>query len=413
MEVREASAAYLATATPQVAKGYKQTEVGVIPEDWDVMPLSSLCEISAGRDLEKENFSPVQNQQYDYPIFSNARTNNGLYGFSKSYQYEADTITVTARGDVGHANYRKTRFCAIGRLLVLSSKFSCDLRFVTEYINNFVDFALESTGVPQLTAPQISKYSVPLPPTKSEQEAIAEALSDADALIESLERLISKKRHLKQGAMQELLTGKKRLPGFSGEWEVVSAGDIGRFRGGSGFPTKFQGATSGKYPFFKVSDMNNEGNETFMETANNYISESLRKQLGALVLPASSIVFAKVGAAVFLERKKILAQASCLDNNMAAYVLDPDRADCRFIHYVLLNTRLGDLVSTTALPSLSGNVLAAIELALPPFAEQTAIAAILSDMDAELTALEGKLAKARAIKQGMMQELLIGRIRLV
>jgi type I restriction enzyme, S subunit len=95
-----------------------------------------------------------------------------------------------------------------------------------------VGFALESTGVPQLTAPQISKYSVALPPTKAEQAAIAEALSDADALIESLEQLIAKKCHVKQGAMQELLTGKKRLPGFSRAWQVKRLEELGVWRGG-------------------------------------------------------------------------------------------------------------------------------------------------------------------------------------
>jgi type I restriction enzyme S subunit len=124
-------------------------------------------------------------------------------------------------------------------------------------------------------------------------------------------------------------------------------------------------------------------------------------------------VFAKVGAAVFLERKKILVQASCIDNNMAAFVPDKNRADFRFLHYVLLNKTLSDLVSTTALPSLSGRVLSAIEVKLPPLQEQIVIAAVLSDMDAELAALEARRDKTRALKQGMMQELLTGRIRLV
>jgi type I restriction enzyme S subunit len=268
------------------------------------------------------------------------------------------------------------------------------------------------TSIAQLPREKLVKVPMPMPPPL-EQRAIAGTLSDVDALIGALDQLIAKKRDLKQATMQQLLTGLARLPGFSGEWEVVKAGDIGRFRGGSGFPTKFQGTTSGVYPFFKVSDMNNEGNETFMETANNYISEELKKHIGATAFPAKSIVFAKVGAAVFLERKKILTKASCLDNNMAAFVLDEGRADYRFIHYVLLNTKLGDLVSTTALPSLSGRMLAAIEFDLPPLPEQTAIAAVLSDMDAELTALEQRRDKTRALKQGMMQELLTGRTRLV
>nr|WP_243221667.1 restriction endonuclease subunit S [Methylobacter sp. S3L5C] len=176
---------------------------------------------------------------------------------------------------------------------------------------------------------------------------------------------------------------------------------------------KCQGETTGRFPLFKVSDMNNDGNGTFMKTANNYIGEDIRKQLGATAFPANSIVFAKVGAAVFLERKKILIRSSCLDNNMAAFVMDSNRAYFRFIHYVLLNIKLGALVSTTALPSLSGSVLSNIDLQLPSLTEQIAIATLLSDMDTEITALEVRRDKTRDLKQGMMQELLTGKIRLI
>jgi type I restriction enzyme S subunit len=154
-------------------------------------------------------------------------------------------------------------------------------------------------------------------PTKAEQEAIAEALSDTDALIDSLAQLIAKKRHIKQGAMQELLTGKRRLPGFSEGWEVVTAGEIGKFRGGCGFPLKYQGLTEGAYPFYKVSDMNNEGNVTFMIDSNHWISEETRKALGAIIFPVNSIIFAKVGAAIFLERKKIYSGPRNPDNSLS------------------------------------------------------------------------------------------------
>ena len=102
--------------------------------------------------------------------------------------------------------------------------------------------------------------------------------------------------------------GYKRIEGgvIPEEWEALPAREIGVFRGGSGFPLEAQGATSGDYPFFKVSDMNNEGNETFMTAAKHWISEHTRKRLGATVFPVNSIVFAKVGAAIFLERKKVL-----------------------------------------------------------------------------------------------------------
>lgn len=197
------------------------------------------------------------------------------------------------------------------------------------------------------------------------------------------------------------------------DWDIVDAGRIGRFRGGNGFPTAYQGVTSGEYPFFKVSDMNIEGNETFMEASNNYISEGTRRRLGANAFPPHTIVFAKVGAAIFLERKKILTKVSCLDNNMAGFVISDARVDHRFICYFLINFRLGSLVSTTALPSLSGSVLNGIKISLPPTkAEQEAIAEALSDADAFIDSLEHLIAKKRDLKQGVMQELLTGKKRL-
>jgi len=440
MEVREANAGYLVAANKRVPAGYKQTEVGVIPEDWKVKRLGDLFTFSGGYSASRDQLSTEGHCYLHYgDIHKSSKTYIDVRAeyqdipklaiplksvSASSLLDDGDVVFVDASEDdegtskhVVVVNKEKKPFISGLHTIVakcntdeLAHEYRCYC-FQTPAIRQQFLFYAVGTKVSGISKTNIAKITLPVP-SVPEQTAIAEALSDADALIESLEQLLTKKRHLKQGAMQQLLTGKKRLPGFSGEWEVVNSSDIGRFRGGSGFPIKFQGATSGEYPFFKVSDMNSEGNETFMQTANNYISEALRKQLGATAFPPNSIVFAKVGAAVFLERKKILTQVSCLDNNMAGFVLNPDRADCRFIHYVLLNTKLGDLVSTTALPSLSGSVLAAIELELPSLAEQIAIAAILSDMDAELAALEAKLAKARSLKQGMMQELLTGRIRL-
>jgi type I restriction enzyme S subunit len=234
-----------------------------------------------------------------------------------------------------------------------------------------------------------------------------------DALISGLDRLIAKKRDLKRAAMQQLLTGKRRLPGFSGELEVKKLGDLGKFRGGSGFPIKYQGGVEGDYPFFKVSDMNNEGNSTFMISSNNWVSQTVSKEMGAKTFPKHSIVFAKIGAAIFLERKKVLSQESCIDNNMMGFVLDEGVAYYKFIHYLFLHIQLGKLVSTTALPSLNGREIAGLEYGIPNLEEQTAIAAVLSDMDAELAGLEQRRDKTRSLKQAMMQELLTGKTRLV
>ena len=270
----------------------------------------------------------------------------------------------------------------------------------------------QGDAIVHISASALASVEVMLP-TLPEQRAIATALSDVDTLLEGLDRLIAKKRDLKQAAMQQLLTGKTRLPGFREKWKTKQLSEIGRFKAGSGFPNRYQGISSGDHPFFKVSDMNNKGNDIFMKSANNYIDESIRRQIGAVIFPSQSIIFAKVGAAVFLERKRISDCNCCIDNNMSGFIIDTTRVDSRFVHYMLLRKRLGDLVATTALPSLNSRVLNAIECDLPPLSEQIAIAAVLSNMDAEIEALEQRRAKTAGLKLSMMQELLTGRTRLI
>ena len=413
--------------------GYKLTEVGVIPEDWAAVPLKGKVGIAHGFAFASEHFASYGPYRLATPgHFYEAGGFRDIGEKQKYYVGPVPSDYVLQPGDVivamteqsdgllgsaavipaEHSHLHNQR---LGRVTVRSS--DIQLEYLV-YVFNSPSYRTKvretaaGTKVKHTSPEKLLEIFVRLP-LLTEQRAIAAALSDVDALLAKLEQLIAKKRDLKQAAMQQLLTGQTRLPGFEGAWEVVRAGDVGQFRGGSGFPIKYQGMKGGEYPLFKVSDMNNVGNEIFMETANNFIDEVLRKKLGATVFPAGSIVLAKVGAAVFLERKKILSKASCLDNNMAAFVMDSSRANCRFIHYAMLNKKLGNLVSTTALPSLSGTILSAIEIALPPLAEQTAIAAVLSDMDTDLAALEARRDKTRALKQGMMQELLTGRIRLV
>ena len=251
---------------------------------------------------------------------------------------------------------------------------------------------------------------ITLPPLE-EQQRIGTILSDMDAHANAMARLLAKKKAVKAAMAEELLTGKRRLEGFSGAWKVLAAKEIGSFSGGNGFPLSAQGKTNGDYPFFKVSDMNHDGNETFMITSNHYISEHVRAGLGVKLFPEGTIVFAKVGAAVFLERKKILKRPSCIDNNIAAFVVNKELADVGYVHAFLLNTKIGALVNTTALPSLNAKILGEMTLVVPPLPEQTAIATILSDMDADIHALAKKLEKHKKLKEAMAHQLLTGAIR--
>lgn len=200
----------------QIKQGAMQTllnpyENGRLKDGWEEKKLGEIFEITAGGDLRKNEFSKTADENYQYPIYSNALTNCGLYGYSKSFDYSGSFITVTARGSVGFAVTRNCAFVAIGRLLVLKPINDINCQFVSEYINLRVEFANENTGVPQLTAPQISNYEIAFPSKNSEQTRIATILSDMDAEIAALETKLAKYRRIKQGMMQNLLTGRIRL----------------------------------------------------------------------------------------------------------------------------------------------------------------------------------------------------------
>ena len=254
---------------------------------------------------------------------------------------------------------------------------------------------------------------VPLPPTKAEQEAIAEALSDADALIESLERFLVKKRQLKQGAMQELLTGKMRLPGFTGEWEVKRLGGLGVFIKGKGV-TREQ-SISGSLPCVRYGEIYTQ-HDDYIKMFLSWISRDVAAT--ATLLKQGDILFAGSG-----ETKNEIGKCVAFVDDVEAYaggdivILRSENADPLFLGYYLntapINRQKASRGQGDAVVHISAAALADIQGAFPPLVEQTAIAAILSDMDTEIAALEDKLVKARNLKQGMMQALLTGRIRLV
>jgi type I restriction enzyme S subunit len=193
----------------QIKKGTIQ-EMLKPKENWEVKKLGDIFDIYAGGDLDKINFSSIKDEIFKYPIYSNSLSNCGLYGYSSIYTNNGNSITVTARGDVGHANFRKYKYSAIGRVLILNPKNNFDPQFFTYFINHKIKFAVESTGVPQLTAPQISIYEVSFP-NLNEQIRISNLFLDMDKEIEFLEITLDKAQAVKKGMMQNLLTGKIRL----------------------------------------------------------------------------------------------------------------------------------------------------------------------------------------------------------
>lgn len=213
------------TTKNNIPVGYKDSAVGIIPQEWDVKTLCECFSISAGRDLQKSFYSAIPSETHRYPIFSNSLENKGLYGYTSHPRHKSGSITITGRGMLGVAEYRNIDFDAIVRLLVLFPKCPITGSLIAEYINFRKPFYLESTGVPQLTAPQIANTPIPIPPM-AEQKKIAEILGVWDEAIEKQNLLIEKLELRKRALMQRLLTGKTRLHGFTEPWQKVKLGEI-------------------------------------------------------------------------------------------------------------------------------------------------------------------------------------------
>jgi type I restriction enzyme S subunit len=256
-----------------------------------------------------------------------------------------------------------------------------------------------------------------LPSSTNEQAAIAGALTDADALIDSLEQLLTKKRQIKQGAMQELLTGQRRLPGFSQAWALTRLGDIGRTYGGLTGKSKADfGRGDARYVTFMNVMTNIRISPDAVERVHIAPSESQNMvQPGDLLFNGSSETPEEVAFCSWVEscEKDVFLNSFCF--GFRPFV--PDRMSGLFMAYFFRARPGRNAVSSLAQGATRYNIaktaLLKASLNLPSFEEQKAIAETLSSMDAELTALESRLAKARALKQAMAQALLTGRIRLV
>jgi len=260
----------------------------------------------------------------------------------------------------------------------------------------------------------IKSTQVPLPPTKAEQEAIAEALSDADTLIESLQQLIAKKRQIKQGSMQALLTGKQRLPGFSGEFETRRLDELGRWTGGMtpsmSNPLYWK---PGTIPWISSGDVKSPR----LTGTSQYVTTLAVKEHATTLVPENSIVVV-MRSGILRKFLPVAMNLVPMAINQDLKALIPDSSMCA--EYVL-HALIGNgseilarcLKSGTTVESVEFGWLKALTIFVPSLAEQTAIATVLSDMDTELAELETRLAKTRELKQGMMQVLLTGRIRLV
>jgi len=415
----------------EVKPGYKQTEVGVIPEDWKLTILSALSAFitkgstpttygfkweSSGVIFLRSECVAETGLDLSQSMFISDTAHASL---RRSTIKEGDLL-VTITGYVGRVVvFRGMEDANINQHIArvrINSPLACG-RFVYHYLSlpqvkSRFNAITTGQAYPQISLKQVRDADVPLPPTKAEQEAIAEALSDADALIESLGQLLAKKRQLKKGAMQELLRPKPSD-------EVRLLGDVSSLKGRIGW----QG--------LKQTEFTTYDDEPFLITGMNFkdgairwgevyhISEARYGMAPEIQLRPNDVLMTKdgtIGKVLYIDTIPYPGRAS-LNSHLLLFRPIVGGYNPRYLYYQLGSRRFKDFIelskSGTTFFGLSQASVAAYPVLLPPMAEQIRIAMLLSDMDTEIAVLESRLTKARHLKQGMMQELLTGRIRLI
>jgi type I restriction enzyme S subunit len=411
----------------ELKPGYKRTEVGVIPEAWEAKRLGEVAVVTAGGTPSRSNprywdgdIPWITTSELDFYTIDQARqfiTAEGLKN-SAAKLLPPGTLLMALYGQ------GKTR----GKVGVLGIGASTNQACAASYLNRNVssEFIFQSlarqyeairnlsnTGNQEnLNGAIVRSISILLPP-EPEQRAIAAALGDVDALLGALAQLIAKKRDLKQAAMQQLLTGQTRLPGFSGEWEFVSIGEAGHVLGGRqrsphsyGRPTKY----------LRVANVFDDHIDTSDVLEMPFSSDERKRfQLedGDILLNEGQSIDLVGRSAVYRGDPPDCCFQNTLIRFRARASTDAQFAQHSFRMFLQTGVFASIALQTTSIAHLGAGRFAALKMALPPRPEQHAIAGVLSDMDAEIVALEARRHKTLALKQGMMQELLTGRTRLV
>jgi type I restriction enzyme S subunit len=427
----------------QLPEGYKQTEVGVIPEDWDIDKLASLTQskrpisygiVQTGRPIEGgvaciRVFDIKDGIINDKDLITTSKEINNSY--KRTILNEGDLI-IALRGKIGELAVVTKEFEGANltrgvALIALQEIYSS--HFYKQYLSSAeskirLQNSLNGSALQELPIATVRSFPIAIPPLP-EQRAIAATLSDVDALITSLDKLIAKQRHLKTATMQQLLTGKKRLPGFGKgkgykqtevglipeDWDCKKIGSFTDCTAGGTPSTLVDAYWGGSIKWMSSGELHKK---TVYEVESRITDKGL-KNSSAKLLPVSCVLIGLAGQGKTRGTVAVNAIKLCTNQSIAA--IFPDNSfDSRYLFHNL-DSRYEELRGLSTgdggRGGLNLTIIRNTQLPFPRIEEQHAIATVLSDMDAAISALETRRAKTQAIKQGMMQELLTGKTRLI
>jgi type I restriction enzyme S subunit len=415
-----------------IKEGYKQTDSGIIPEDWKISSLNDCLELltdfEANGSFESvaDNVNIYDNENYAWYVratdleknseLSNVKfVDESTYNFLKKTSLKGGEVLITKRGEIGKVYFfqMKTKYATVAPNMYLLNlnksvvPFYIYSFFKAEIGNKLLKEKNASSTLGALYKDDVKSIQIPLPPTLAEQTAIANALSDVDGLITGLEKLIAKKRNIKQGAMQQLLQPKDG-------WEVKKLGEVSDLITKGTTPTSVGREFQNKgINFIKIESLQKNGEIVKDKVA--FIDEFTHNLLQRSQLKSKDILFSIAGALgrVAIVKDEILPantnQALAIIRLKDGYLVD-------YIYFYLNNEKIQKYILTISVQGAQANLsllnISELDIPFPALEEQTRIASVLTDMDAELSALEQKLEKYKRVKLGMMQELLTGKTRL-
>ncbi len=381
---------------------FKDTEIGKIPEEWEVKQIKGFADVHSGKGVIR-----ISKGCNGFPVIGG----NGKIGNYSDAFNTRDSIAIGRVGALcGNVHRIKEKSWITDNALILEAigSYKVDLDFLyfllkTKNLNSLC----VGNAQPLITGGTVLSLQMPLPPLP-EQRRIADALSKVDSLIASLDKLIAKKQAIKRGAMQELLTGKKRLPGFQGEWKKDKIESFGEINGGGTPNTNIKAFWTGQFPWISSSDINEDDISNI--SVSRFITKKAIANSSTILCPSNTIhLVSRVG----LGKVAYTQERVCTSQDFCNLTINKEN-DIIFLSYLLL-TKMKSVAKEgqgTTIKGISIEQIKNFVLNVPPLPEQRAIAHVLSSMDAEIAALERKRDKFRQVKQGMMQDLLTGRIRL-
>ncbi|WP_302377461.1 restriction endonuclease subunit S [Barnesiella intestinihominis] len=410
-----------------IPQGYKQTELGIIPEDWEVKRISDFTSIITGGTPSTQRpeywggsimwmSSGELNKKFVFDVKGRITTEGLLNSSTRIIPPFCVLIGLAGQGKTrGTAAYNYISLCtnqSIAAILPNDKYNSLYLYYVVDSKYEYLRLLSSGDGGRGgLNKNLLNSLEISFPKTIAEQQAIAEALSDIDGLIAAVDKKIAKKRLIKQGAMQQLLTGKKRLPGFSDSWVEKKFSDLYRYASEGGTPdtNNMRFYANGDVPFVKIEDTETK----YIESCNSFITSEGINNSSAWIVPVNSIIYtngATIGN-VSINKIPVATKQGILG------IIPSSIINLEFMYYLLLSQNFKREVDSRQAKGTFATIILKSLDEIPIYVplnqmEQIAIATILTDMDKEIADLEAQRDKYRLLKSGMMQKLLTGQIRL-